>query len=264
MRLFLSILSMLVLDQSGTTLSLTRHTSNTLITAAAFNSNYDGLEAVINGGIDQNNIDDDAVTAAKLNSDVVRSGYGLSQHTDGSLQFDPSDTNPCLEITDGGVRVKVDGTTIERAAGGLQIPTATQEKFVAPGITSVWWTDTPPTGWLLCDGSAVSRTTYSTLFALLGTVFGVGDGSTTFNLPSLKGRIPVGKDSSQTEFDTLGETGGAKTHTHTGAVNTTGDSQTITTGGGGSCPTTGHGHTFTTDAGNSLQPYIVANYIIKT
>lgn len=72
-----------------------------------------------------------------------------------------------------------------------------------------------PTGWLLCDGSAVSRTTYSDLFSLISTTYGVGDGSTTFNLPDLKGKIPVGYNSSDGDFDALGETGGAKTHTLT-------------------------------------------------
>jgi len=73
----------------------------------------------------------------------------------------------------------------------------------------------PDATWLICDGSAVSRTTYATLFALLGTTYGSGDGSTTFNIPNMKGRVPVGFDSGQTEFDALGETGGAKTHTLT-------------------------------------------------
>jgi microcystin-dependent protein len=68
-----------------------------------------------------------------------------------------------------------------------------------------------PTGYLICDGSAVSRTTYSDLFDAIGTAYGVGDNSTTFNIPNLKGKVPVGRDSSQTEFDTLGETGGEKT-----------------------------------------------------
>jgi microcystin-dependent protein len=70
-----------------------------------------------------------------------------------------------------------------------------------------------PTGWLLCDGSAVNRTTYAALFAVVGTTYGSGDGSTTFNVPNFKGRVAVGRDSGQTEFDVLGETGGAKTHT---------------------------------------------------
>ncbi len=51
-----------------------------------------------------------------------------------------------------------------------------------------------PTGWVLCDGAAISRTTYATLFAAIGTSFGTGDGSTTFNVPDLRGRVLVGKD----------------------------------------------------------------------
>lgn len=74
-----------------------------------------------------------------------------------------------------------------------------------------------PAGWLFCDGRAVSRTTYADLFAAIGTTYGAGDGSTTFNLPNLKGRVPVGFDSAQVEFDALGEAGGSKTHTLTAA-----------------------------------------------
>jgi microcystin-dependent protein len=70
-------------------------------------------------------------------------------------------------------------------------------------------------GWLLCDGSNVSRTTYAGLFAAIGTTYGSGDGSTTFAVPNLKGKIPVGRDAAQIEFDVLGEIGGEKTHTHT-------------------------------------------------
>lgn len=98
------------------------------------------------------------------------------------------------------------------------------------GEITMWATSTAPTGWLIADGSAISRSTYSDLFAVLSTTYGVGDGSTTFNLPNLKGRVPVGRDSSQVEFDTLGETGGSKTsalvvanlpaHTHTVDNNT--------------------------------------------
>lgn len=138
-----------------------------------------------------------------------------------------------------------------------------------------------PSGWLLADGSAVSRTTYASLFTAIGTAYGSGDGSTTFNLPNLKGKVPVGLNSSETEFDVLGETGGAKTHTLSTSeipshshgitgiyiqnnVNYTGTgfnpltndvrggtiNSTNATGGGG--------------AHNNLQPYIVLNYIIKT
>lgn len=68
---------------------------------------------------------------------------------------------------------------------------------------------TPPLGWLLCDGSAVSRTTYADLFTLLGTIHGTGDGSTTFNLPNLKQKFITGYDAADlTNYD-VGKTGGA-------------------------------------------------------
>lgn len=59
-----------------------------------------------------------------------------------------------------------------------------------PGSTMLWWTDTAPTGWVFLEGQAISRTTYPRLFALFSTTFGVGDGSTTFNLPDVRGRFP--------------------------------------------------------------------------
>lgn len=65
----------------------------------------------------------------------------------------------------------------------------------------------------MCDGSAVSRTTYATLFTAIGTAYGTGDGSTTFNIPDLRGRIAVGKNAAT--FSTLGATGGEETHTLT-------------------------------------------------
>lgn len=91
-------------------------------------------------------------------------------------------------------------------SGGSEAPTGSITQFAGSSA---------PTGWLLCDGSAVSRSTYSTLFSLIGEDYGVGDGSTTFNLPDMKGKVPVGYNSSDADFDALGETGGAKTHTLT-------------------------------------------------
>src|SRR5690606_15840350 len=81
---------------------------------------------------------------------------------------------------------------------------------ISPGV--VWMTaaPNPPDGWLLCDGQAVSRSTYSDLFAVIGTLYGPGDGINTFNLPNYKGRVPVHLDSDQTEFDTLNKRGGQK------------------------------------------------------
>jgi microcystin-dependent protein len=65
------------------------------------------------------------------------------------------------------------------------------------GMVSMFGNSTVPTGWLQCNGAAVSRTTYSDLFANIGTTFGVGDGSTTFNLPELRGEFIRGWDNSR-------------------------------------------------------------------
>ena len=84
--------------------------------------------------------------------------------------------------------------------------------------------DNAPDGWLTCDGAAVSRSTYSELFALVSTKYGVGNGSTTFNLPDLRGRFPLGRDNMgnrsadrvlATTAEAVGRSGGAETHTLT-------------------------------------------------
>lgn len=76
-----------------------------------------------------------------------------------------------------------------------------------------------PPGWLVCDGSAISRTTYAGLFGQIGTIWGVGDNSTTFNVPDLRERVTRGKADSGTG-DTVGDLFGADTHTHTGPSHT--------------------------------------------
>ncbi|MDB5160348.1 MAG: hypothetical protein JWO99_611 [Candidatus Saccharibacteria bacterium] len=81
-----------------------------------------------------------------------------------------------------------------------------------PGTSIEGWWATAPSGFLLEDGSAVSRTTYSDLFALIGTTYGSGDGSTTFNLPDARGRVAVNKNASDTQFATIGQKFGEKTH----------------------------------------------------
>jgi len=98
-----------------------------------------------------------------------------------------------------------------------------QGELTATASIKMWTKAAIPTGWLECDGSAVSRTTYSDLFDEIGTTFGVGDGSTTFNLPNLQDNVPVGKSGTKA----LGSTGGNATVspsvTDNIAVNKTGD-----------------------------------------
>jgi len=83
------------------------------------------------------------------------------------------------------------------------------------GGIMMWPTNSAPLNWLICDGQAVDRVTYATLFALIGTTYGVGNGTTTFNLPDLRAKFPVGRHASNTRFDNLAETGGQESVSHT-------------------------------------------------
>lgn len=80
-----------------------------------------------------------------------------------------------------------------------------------PGLIEPFAGTTVPAGYLLCDGTAVSRATYAALYAVIGDTFGAGDGSTTFNLPDLGGRVPLGVS----QGHALGTTGGSETVTLT-------------------------------------------------
>ena len=104
-----------------------------------------------------------------------------------------------------------------------------------------------PTKWKICDGSAISRTTYATLFALIGTSFGSGDGSTTFNIPDLRGRSVVGKKSTSSigNSDGLSEANRSMSHTHSGAPHTHDLSNHTHT-------VSGHHHSMDTGVGSSL------------
>lgn len=149
------------------------------------------------------------------------------------------------------------------------------------GVIMPTATATAPNGWLICDGSEVSRATYSVLFSAIGEIYGTGDGATTFNLPNLKGKIPVGYDESDTDFNNIGKTGGEKTHTltvnempahsHSGVIayvyNNTGYSSQIVQVeyGSGNNTFSSNATSKTTGGGqphNIVQPYVVMNYII--
>jgi len=148
------------------------------------------------------------------------------------------------------------------------------------GAILMWPTASAPSGYLLCDGTAVSRTTYATLFALFGTTFGSGDGSTTFNLPNYTNRMPYGT--------TIGATGGSAdaivvshthtltdpTHTHSYAARPSAGGNQAFGGGNFSQDATGTTAAASTGisintAGSSgtnanLPPYLGINFIIKT
>lgn len=139
---------------------------------------------------------------------------------------------------------------------------------------------TDPEGWLICDGREVSRTTYSDLFNVIGTTYGVGDGTSTFNIPNLKGKTIIGVDSTDEDFDTLGATGGEKEHTltvaempaHTHNNSPTGRATSVNGGSAHSISVNDNtgivapyqtGNRGGGQPHNILQPYMVLNYIIS-
>lgn len=162
------------------------------------------------------------------------------------------------------------------SVGGEKIPIGTIFEFPTDDATKL------PTGYLFCDGSAVSRTQYADLFGVIGTTWGSGDGSTTFNLPSKAGLVTVGVSTDDEEFNTIGDTFGEKEHRLTinempshnhstvymcsfpeGVANSrTGygynEVALNKSSYGNSVSNTGGGY-----AHNNIQPTVVSNFIIK-
>jgi microcystin-dependent protein len=83
------------------------------------------------------------------------------------------------------------------------------------GEIRMWSTNSPPSNWLICDGNAISRSTYSGLFDVIGITFGNGDGSTTFNLPDFGTRVPIGATELGGPYRPVGTIGGEEEHTLT-------------------------------------------------
>lgn len=103
--------------------------------------------------------------------------------------------------------------------------------LMPPGTILTFAGQTAPNGFLVCNGVSVSRTTYADLFAVIGTIYGTGDGSTTFNLPDLSGKVTTGVDGTAIRPN-VGSTGGVNevtltndqlpSHTHTGTTTANG------------------------------------------
>lgn len=104
------------------------------------------------------------------------------------------------QTSSGRAAATADGA-VSAASGGMPV-----------GSVVLWPAASPPTDWLTCDGASLLRSAFPALFAVLGTTYGAADG-THFLLPDYRGRVPVGLNAGDTDFDTLGELRGAKTAT---------------------------------------------------
>ncbi len=131
------------------------------------------------------------------------------------------------------------------------------------GAIQMWGgASAPNSNWKICNGEAISRTTYSDLFAIIGVAYGGGDGSVTFNIPNLESKVPMGKSGSYA----LASTGGADTVTPTGTVSeiTPAGSVSVTGTSGSHTLTTNeipsHNHSMTIAGGGSAGYYIDSTY----
>jgi len=227
------------------------------------------------------------LTAAGVTDTGALSASSLTVSGTSSLadtSFSVSPTMPTPSSSDNTTKGAT--TAFVQTAIGNVVTTLT-------GTIQMWPTTSAPTGYLLCDGSAVSRTTYSALFGIVGTTFGTGDGSTTFNLPNYTDRMPIGKG---TIAATIGATGGSSTttltssnlpsHSHSASVTDPGHlhygGSCAPNGGGGGIalkgdqnqvnPTTvattgisvSIGSTGSGTAATTISPYLGINFIIKT
>lgn len=193
-----------------------------------------------------------------------------------------------LAVADGGTGASTAGN----ARTNLDVYSKAETDALATPVGAIipYGPTAAPTGWLLCYGQAVSRATYAALFTAISTTYGAGDGSTTFNVPDLRGRVVAGQDdmggtsanrltglSGGVDGDVLGAAGGAESHTltsgelaaHTHEVLQTSNGNTgaNSTGVIGSGTNTGRFSQNNTGAGgahNNVQPTFILNYIIKT
>lgn len=187
--------------------------------------------------------------------------------------------NDILPIVKDGSNKKASIKTVFKTVQGFLVPDS-----IPIGMVVEFPSDNIPDNWLLCNGQAVSRTDYAELFAAIGTTWGAGDGSTTFNVPTKEGLVTVGKTLADSDFNFLGKIGGEKTHTLTEAELTehyhmletatsssssgTGNFQLLKEEGWAKSPTHTINGTKTTSVGgnqphNNLQPYVASNFIIK-
>lgn len=220
---------------------------------------------------------DDVAYAGLSNGDIAFVFTGSTMYT---YYFDTSSTagesSPDIIIPNDATG---DGRWLLQAVSVPEEPAGVVKQYAGA---------TAPTGYLLCDGDEVSRTTYADLFAVVSTTYGSGNGSTTFNVPDLRGRVPVGKDNmggtsanriTASAADTLGGASGAQTHTLTSSQmpshnhsylvansrnDTSGDSSSGTVDRWTNDTTGNTGSTGSNGSHNILQPYIALNYIIRT
>lgn len=164
------------------TLTITKSYADTqVLTEADLDNIKDDIESFLNvTGLDDDNLQNAGITASSklVDGSITAAKIGTSAVTTAKINDDAVTT---AKIADSAVTA-------------AKLATAAINTVVPAGAILPYGGTSDPTGYLLCDGRAVSRTTYATLYAAIADAFGEGDGSTTFNLPDFRGRFLRGTD----------------------------------------------------------------------
>lgn len=179
---------------------------------SAFSTYVDGIRIAFRASADN-------TTAVTLNVNSAGAKPVVKYTIDGEVPLSAG------EIQAGGIYEVIYSAAISGATGGWLILNPTPQQVIIPGLMLPYGSDVVPSGWLECNGAAVSRTTYAALFSVINTKWGAGDSSTTFNVPDLRGEFLRGWDHGR-GIDTGRTFGSAQadeieSHTHTATGDTT-------------------------------------------
>jgi microcystin-dependent protein len=240
--------------------------------------------AIVTGDLVGDGIVAAAASGAEVTGDLVGDGIVAAAASGAEVTGDL--------VGDGIVAAAASGAEVTGDLVGDGIVVASVEEEYMTGAIIGFAGSSIPSGWLECDGAAVSRSTYAALFAAIGTAYGVGDGSTTFNVPDLRDCAPIGvspgslsggRATARARGDVGGEEDHVLTvaelagHTHQVALSydettdlaglsgmpfSTGDS--VLKGNSADVPENTSSETGSGDGHNTVQPFGVLYWIIQT
>lgn len=224
-------------------------------TSGSVSSNFSVSGTLTAATIVQSNLSASNVAASNITSSNITAAFNLIENGQTlSSKYAPSNQLSNLMLTATATSAYASSNTATTVYNGAVFSSnastwASNNIFppaavTPPGTMISFPSSNIPSGWLLCDGTAVSRTTYAPLFTAIGTTYGAGDGSTTFALPDCKGRTTVGLNPADPTYNTLGQRFGASSVTlsnaylpdHIHTVNDPGHSHNLTL--------PGHNHKF--------------------